>query len=748
MEKATVCKFLLMCGEKNGIKRYHCHRSGNFKSEGHNKRHLKTQGSKKIGSYCPAQIVKYKHEENPNLPIKVEFLSTHIGHENDLCHVTLSPNTKQMVAAKLLQKVPAEAIIDDVRDSVVSDNFERVHLLTNTDIYNIAKEFGITSEYQKDSNDGVSVAKFVTEMEKSNGRSSILYYKAQDTIDDAYPALKKEDFVLILMNQPQREMLLHYGNDVVSVDGTHGMSYDFQLYTLLVLDELREGFPCAFMISNREDTAVMTIYFSIIQQNCGQITPKVFMSDMAEQFANAWNAVMGRPKYELYCTWHVDNAWQKNLSKIKIVNDEDDTRDFAYKLLRTLLEELDQNKFHSLLGEAVNTLINDEKTADFGQYFKSNYADNFEKWAYCYRRYAGVNTNNHLERMHGTVKYIFLKGRKAGRLDKALFYLMKFIKTKLFNQVIVENKGKVSYKLRCLRKRHKTSTEMQQNLVTETTSQDGEKIYVVASSSGTSNYEVTKIPNPVHKSCKLLCNYCFNTCIHQYVCTCIDNVIKHNMCKHIHHVIQNQQLDKNCSDLCVTNDVNSMEVDDSRSTNEPAVVESIQNRMNEAILSEVKVTEDLSAADEYYAKGRSFCKDYSSCKFFVGEMKKIALKMECNFKAFSPTKCAKRKEELRAARKDLKPSRGLKLTPQKRLYSTKKKSKRSSKNKHQAPSSDAKDIICNSLILPPEPKVTNVANSSESIPKNVKLKPKKPRKSVKNCDFETITVLFSDKNVP
>lgn len=38
---------------------------------------------------------------------------------------------------------------------------------------------------------------------------------------------------------------------------------------------------------------------------------------MAESFYNAWVVKMEPPKHRLYCTWHVDRAWRKNLNKIK-----------------------------------------------------------------------------------------------------------------------------------------------------------------------------------------------------------------------------------------------------------------------------------------------------------------------------------------------------------------------------------------------------------------------------------------------
>ena len=45
------------------------------------------------------------------------------------------------------------------------------------------------------------------------------------------------------------------------------------------------------------------------------------------------------------------------------------------------------------------------------------YGKSVQNWAYCYRVNAGLNTNMNLERMHGIIKYIYLKGNKPKCLD-------------------------------------------------------------------------------------------------------------------------------------------------------------------------------------------------------------------------------------------------------------------------------------------------------------------------------------------
>lgn len=161
------------------------------------------------------------------------------------------------------------------------------------DLYNIEQCFHLSSSAIRHPNDGISVESWVEEMKEE--KHCVLFYKPQCIIDEYESYLKEEDFVLIIMTTAQKEFLAKYGSDVICVDGTHGLnSYHFELTTLLVLDDLREGFPCSFLISNRSDKEVLKLMFSKIREEI-IITPKVFMSDMAESSYNAWTEVNGVP---------------------------------------------------------------------------------------------------------------------------------------------------------------------------------------------------------------------------------------------------------------------------------------------------------------------------------------------------------------------------------------------------------------------------------------------------------------------
>lgn len=292
LEATTDTKFVKIGSEKQMITYYSCHRSGYYVSRGKGSRHLKSQGSKKINSFCPASIQLIQS----NNQFEVIFVSTHVGHKTELGHLTLTQTNREMLASKIAARVPFPDILDDVRGSLSESNLQRIHLLTRKDLYNIQSSFNLCSSSVRHPSDGLSVDSWVTEMQKTD--NCVLYYKPQGTVSEEHLQLKSEDFVLIIMNEAQCEILKKYGSDCICLDGTHGMnSYNFELNTLLVIDGLRQGFPGAFLISNRTDKEIFKLFFFYVKQRTGVISPKVFMSDMAEAFFTAWIEEMKMPDF-------------------------------------------------------------------------------------------------------------------------------------------------------------------------------------------------------------------------------------------------------------------------------------------------------------------------------------------------------------------------------------------------------------------------------------------------------------------
>lgn len=273
---------------------YQCHRSGNYVSEGKGLRHLKKQGSSKINAYCPAAIKVT--EICGTKEVCVLYTETHVGHQPDIGHLTLTKEERKHLASQIALKIPFDEILAGMRGSISKEELKRIHLATKKDLYNIEQSFNLTSAAVRRVNDALSVDAFVNKIHCH--ADCILFFKPQGVVMEDTPDLVDEDFALMLMNTAQAEILSKYGADCVCIDGTHGLNNynNFELNTLLVLDELGEGFPCAFLISNRSDTNVLKLFFAKIKEQVGIITPQFFMSDLGNSSYNTWISVMGFPQ--------------------------------------------------------------------------------------------------------------------------------------------------------------------------------------------------------------------------------------------------------------------------------------------------------------------------------------------------------------------------------------------------------------------------------------------------------------------
>ncbi|GFW53368.1 MULE domain-containing protein [Trichonephila clavipes] len=159
-------------------------------------------------------------------------------------------------------------------------------------------------------NDAIGVDMWVKKV--SGPDSPAIYYKPQGESSEDIP-LEKDDFLLVLMNSAQSEILQKFGNNIVCMDSTHGTNgYNFLLSTILVIDDKCEGFPVCFIILNKQDHVIFQYALTKIKE-CGlNIEAKVFMSDIDYLFYNTWIETFKTPEFRLWCIWHVDQAWKKN----------------------------------------------------------------------------------------------------------------------------------------------------------------------------------------------------------------------------------------------------------------------------------------------------------------------------------------------------------------------------------------------------------------------------------------------------
>lgn len=125
---------------------------------------------------------------------------------------------------------------------------------------------------------------------------------------------------------------------------------------------------------------------------------------------------------------------------------------------------------------------------------------------------------------------IYLQGRKVKRLDKSIDAVMKLSRDSISKRLIKLTKKSCTEKSKKIIQSHKASesitTEMIRVLV------EDEEWIVGSSSDSEKEHNVVKVQDKCEHLC-LECTVC-NICIHTFKCSCTDNLIKLNICKHIH----------------------------------------------------------------------------------------------------------------------------------------------------------------------------------------------------------------------
>jgi len=267
--------------------------------------------------------------------------------------------------------------------------------------------------------------------------------------------------VLAIMTDSQQTLFDLYGDDIISIDSTHGTNkYDIQLTSLLVVDSNREGFPVAFLFSNRQHEDLFRLFFSADTEPNAEkhsnrmqksIQPNVFMSDDFPAFYNAWSSIFGIVPHHLICVWHVKRAWAKNLTKISNL----DKRNLVLADLTAMQAETDADAFQIMLQANTAKFLQDVDTELLGQYFFSHYVNRPAQWAACYRIGCKINTNMIAEAWHKTLKYNSdLGGKAGGRLDKGIASVMNSLRSKLVGRAISLSRSKLTTKVAQLRLRH------------------------------------------------------------------------------------------------------------------------------------------------------------------------------------------------------------------------------------------------------------------------------------------------------
>ncbi|KAF8770302.1 hypothetical protein HNY73_017849 [Argiope bruennichi] len=505
---------------KKGIRKndYCCHRSGknSSKIDGERKRMLKTTGTVKLGIICTSVMVC---EERPD-GVKVQYYPHHYGHGKDLSIVHLSPEEQDAIEENVAKGIPFENLLDDIKDNHSSADHFQLYLKKKKEARFISNAYA-ADEYNPGVAELESVDQWVRQCCKMEN-SPILFYISDDSTEN-------KNFLLIIMTEFQKQILLSAAKQVVCVDTLYRKSGGFYLNVLIVMDDSDNAFPVAFCLSNKVDRGVMLQFFMSIKESTGALSFEYFMSDSDVFMFESWKDIMDDDSKWLWCMWYVDNRIRIQL---KVFRGNVIKKAEAYKTVRSLLECQNVNVFESMFRNFVETLKADPNSRNLGISISQRYGKNVHLWAYCYRKDIPLSTNIQLEVLHRTFQFCCREGRKK-RLDKFLFVVMKLVKYKVLDRLCnILDDEKTELAIEAINMCHNEGLEIASERITSLS----DKIWLIEGEEEEQNIYVMREFESCPEHCSLRCNEC-DICVHMYTCSCIHSVINANMCPHIHAVV-------------------------------------------------------------------------------------------------------------------------------------------------------------------------------------------------------------------
>ncbi|XP_035827046.1 uncharacterized protein LOC118478158 [Aplysia californica] len=477
-----------------------------------------------MGRNCTAYMTALKKINDGS--VTVEYCLQHTGHDFKLGHLKISAETRAHIAGKLNQGVEPNKLLYNLRESMTVIN--RDSLIRPQDLHNIHRQFNI-SRTEKHRDDKTSVDLWVEELSKEDN-NPIIFFKQQT---NEHKFLNIEDYLLGIQTKFQQQMMKKHASKIILMDSTHGTTqYDFYLTTILVLDDYRQSMPVAWAISNREDSNILKIFMEAVLINCDQsFETEFFMSDLANNFYNAWCQVFPKPKKRLYCDWHLDKAWRQKAQEI--IKDHE-FAEKIYQHIKALQQLRDESEFRKSLQGFLAYIK--PRCPTFHTYFDNTYVSEgkISQWAHCFRIDSPTNTNMHAESFHRVLKTNYFNRKQNRRVDNLLAVLLKIAKDKATAQLITKEMGTVSSHMIEIRKRHREGENI--TGIKRNAEEDDEIIEWRVPSSSVPNqmYNVTQNSDRPC-GCKLICDLC-SVCVHMYHCTCEDFQRKNIICKHIHAV--------------------------------------------------------------------------------------------------------------------------------------------------------------------------------------------------------------------
>lgn len=441
-------------------------------------------------------------------------------------------------------------ILNLVKNSADIDRSGRLYLLTKKDISNIKRDFKLKNCTLIQDTEA-SFKAWVDQLSRFRYNPVIEFKQSSNIEDDPF----KQAFILILMSEFQKSIFQEFGCDKVFF---YCMNlYEIKMYVMAVAEPNGNGIPVCYGFTNQTSIEIVRYFFISIRDKVGSVRPEVFLSDDNDALFRAWCETMGPPKHQLICPRNILRIWS-SLVKNKIPGVQSSgRRRSVLEWLKDLQSESDVYKLVDKINAFVQNLYLDESTKNFADHFVDKYANRVETWAFCHRRNLGFTSNMFMDDMYRRLKLAYLEGRKIKKAMKTVESALVFLRDIYLDREHggIE-KDFSATRVQLVRDCHYIALAKLTDPTISAIQSEDNRFSVTSFSDPSKSYIVDKKPSSCTCACTKRCQLC-DLCIHLYVCSCSDNLINFNICKHIHFVSQkycNNQVEAHPSSIANISD--------------------------------------------------------------------------------------------------------------------------------------------------------------------------------------------------
>uniref|UniRef100_A0A2C9LSL0 SWIM-type domain-containing protein n=1 Tax=Biomphalaria glabrata TaxID=6526 RepID=A0A2C9LSL0_BIOGL len=388
--------------------------------------------------------------------------------------------------------------------------------------------FTLNTNILRSKEDRVSTRSYLSELVQLDKESPIILFKNKGS---EMQHLEKEDIVVAIQSPFQKEMMQIYGTKCLCVDWPKNKEAKYTVLTLLVFVNGTEELPVAWLVCNRITEYTISLFFKMLHSNVGNLQTSVFIGDCGGTLHSLWVQHFPKPGKKMFCSWEVQHLFHSQLDiSISDVKIKSQIKDF----LNALFYITNAQAFEVYVLALLLALKPHKKLCE---YLKSKFiSDSKEKfWASCYRHLPEYHYVPFIEPFTVTMKTLDIFSKmELKRMDiyvHVLLQLNRFLENKLYIMTCQPNLLKAVEDLKMKHEQPLNDIDLYQ-------SPSGDEWYIPATEKSDA---ISIIDSGISTClCPLKCDYC-KICVHRYICTCVDYIMRPGSCKHI-HFIQNFKL--------------------------------------------------------------------------------------------------------------------------------------------------------------------------------------------------------------